>query len=266
MGWAAADILSNIAWSNFCLRRAAPITLGSMIKDVVRNKYREPTQQAEKALEIMIKELGSDNTRVLGTKITLAALIQENAREESSERKKAKLHEKAEALKTEIVEVSSALLGEFNPVTATVMQNLAHTYTDVGKNVEAEQLLKRALKVKTALLGPSHCQVANCRISLARLYKNNLALYDKAEEHYMIVTKIRKSESLYDGIIDLYEKTGNRSKVEEYTEEKMRLEKMLKGRKEKKEAATKDDEEDMMTKDVMQMIKSFQGLFDKSKS
>ena len=40
---------------------------------------------------------------------------------------------------------------------------------------------------------------------------------------------------------------------------------MLKGRKENKEAATKEDE-DMMTKDVMQMIKSFQGLFDKSKS
>ena len=83
---AAADILSNIAWSNFCLRRASPITLGRMIKDVVRNKYREPTKQAEKALEIMIKELGSDNTRVIGTKITLAALIQENAREEFAER------------------------------------------------------------------------------------------------------------------------------------------------------------------------------------
>ena len=207
----AADILSNIAWSNFCLRRSAQITLGSMIKDVVRNKYQEPTRQAEKALEIMMKELGSDNTRVIGTKITLAALIQENAREESSEKKKAKLHEKAEqALKTEIVEVSSALLGEFNPLTASVMQNLAHTYTDVGKNVEAEQLLKRALKVKTALLGRSHCQVADCHFSLARPYKNNLALYDKAEEHYMIVTKIRRSKSLYDGIIDLYEKTGNK--------------------------------------------------------
>ena len=36
------------------------------------------------------------------------------------------------------------------------------------------------------------------------------------------------------------------------------IEKMLKGRKENKEAVTKD-EEDMMTKDVMQMIKSFQG-------
>ena len=100
---------------------------------------------------------------------------------------------------------------------------------------------------------------------MARLYKNNLALYDKAEEHYMIVTRIRKSESLYDGIIDLYEKTGNKSKVEEYTEEKIRLEKMLKGRKENKEAVTMD-EEDMMTKDVMQMIKSFQGQLERSKS
>ena len=55
------------------------------------------------------------------------------------------------------------------------------------------------------------------------------------------------------------------SPPEEYTEEKMRLEKMLKGRKENKEAATKDDEV-MMTKDIMQMIKSFQGQLDKSKS
>ena len=40
---------------------------------------------------------------------------------------------------------------------------------------------------------------------------------------------------------------------------------MLKGRKENKEAVTKD-EEDMMTKDVMQMIKSFQGQLERSKS
>ena len=53
--------------------------------------------------------------------------------------------------------------------------------------------------------------------------------------------------------------------MEEYKEEKMRLGKMLKGRKENKEAATKDDEV-MMTKDVMQMIKSFQGHLDISKS
>ena len=132
----------------------------------------------------------------------------------------------------------------------------------MGKNSEAEQLLTRTLEVKEAMLGPDDNSVAKSHNSLAGLYKNNMGQYQKAEEHYL--ASIRILEKLfglaysqhqfnYNGLIGLYETTGNDAKMREYEEKKKEWENLQKETKGKEETDEKD-KEGTSTMDFMQMI------------
>ena len=244
-------ILSRMAYNNYAIQRNARSA-----------KYEEATAQAEEALKILKKQLGNDNILLVGPKDALAAIKEDNADNESSERKKTKLLEENENLRTEIVQVSKAVLGEFNPCTAKMMTNLGSTYLQMWKNSEAEQLLTRTLEVQTAMLGPDDNWVAISHNFLAGFYMDNMSQYKKAEEHYM--NSIRISEKLfgpahsqlqfdYYGLIQLFRKTGNDAKMREYEEKKKEWEKLQKETKGKEETDEKD-KEGTSTMDFMQMI------------
>merc|ERR1712181_146297 len=142
-----------------------------------------------------------------------------------------------------------------------MMTNLGLTYRLMGKNSEAEQLLTRTMEVKTAMLGPHHNSVATCHNRLAVLYKNNLGQYKKAEEHYM--SSIRITEKLfgpahsehqfdYNGLINLYRKTGDDTKMREYQEKIKEWAKLQKETKEETGKTGEKRKEGMTMMDFMQ--------------
>jgi len=257
-----ATILSAIAFNHYRIQHDTPATLGSLLKDAVRDKYREASKQAEKALVILTRQLGSDNILTAGPKSTLAAIKLDNANSEASERMKTNLLKEVEKLFTENVDVCKAVLGEFNPRTAGQMTNLGLTYQLMGKISETEQLLTMTLEVQTAMLGPDHNDVATCHNRLAVLYDESMGQYKKAEEHYMkaicILEKLfGPAHSLlqfqYNGLIDLYRKTGDDAKKKKFEEKKREWVKLQKETK-KETGETGEKEKEGTMKDFMHII------------
>ena len=203
-------------------------------------------------MKILTKQLGSDNILLVTSKATLAAIKTDNAKKEISERKKKKLLKEVEKLQTEIVDVCKGVLGEFNPLTARLMANLGNTYQYMGKNSEAEELLNRALELQTAMLGPDDNEVAKCHQLLAVLYDENKGQYNKAEEHFIKANKTWEKlfgpgySQLgfnYNGLIDVYRKTGDDTKRRMFEEKKQGWEELQKETKKEKETAEKEAEE-----------------------
>ena len=56
--------------------------------------------------------------------------------------------------------IDERALGERNPATAIVLNNLAKALRDVGRRDEAEALLQRALAIDESALGAAHPAVA----------------------------------------------------------------------------------------------------------
>jgi len=54
------------------------------------------------------------------------------------------------------METSKRVLGVEHPDTLTVMNNLAHTWKSQGRNVEALELMKACLLLRTQNLGVDH--------------------------------------------------------------------------------------------------------------
>ena len=211
----AANIIAQMAFNNYLIQYDST------------GDYDEATQQAEKAIKILSKKLGKDNFCLIAPKFSLASIMTEKARAESSEKKKEKLLLEVEKLKRENVQMCTAALGEFNPRTAMLMSNLASTLQDMKKNSEAEELLMKALNIKKAINGPVNNSVAKSHNFLGNLYMDNMKQYTKAEEHFLQSIKICEqlfglaySQLQYDynALIDLYETTGDDAKRAEYEE------------------------------------------------
>ena len=92
---------------------------------------------------------------------------------------------------------------------------------DMKKNSEAEELLLKALKIQKAINGPVDESVATSHNFLGMLYYVNMSELTKAEEHFLQAIKIREelfgpAHSLlqynYNGLVDLYRKTGDNEK------------------------------------------------------
>jgi tetratricopeptide (TPR) repeat protein len=93
------------------------------------------------------------------------------------------LYRRAEALKealhwkeaAEVYEKAVAkakiAYGAENPATATLLNNLALLYQDMGEHARAEPLYQRALKIDEATRGKDHPAVATSLSNLAELYK-----------------------------------------------------------------------------------------------
>ena len=236
----AAKILREMAWNNYSIQY-----------DSTEN-YDEATEQAEKAIKMLSKKLGKDNFCLVEPKNSLAAIIQEKALAESSEKKKEKLFSEVEKLQREIVQMSTAALGDFNHWTAGMISNLGKTLKNMKKNSEAEELLLKALKILKAINGPVEESVASTHNFLAVLYKNNMNELTKAEEHFLQTIKIHEElfgpaysqlQYSYNGIIELYRKTGEDAKRREYEEKKEKWEKLQNKDNEEKGKGEEEEKE-----------------------
>jgi tetratricopeptide (TPR) repeat protein len=83
---------------------------------------------------------------------------------------------------------------EINADTAGILTNLGAVYVAQHKHKEADEILRRALAIKEAQLGPSHPDLTQTLISIAVSYTQTKRFAD-AEESYMRVIKILEPQS-----------------------------------------------------------------------
>jgi len=212
--------------------------------------------------------VGEDNFLLVKPKNALAllihdeAMIHDDAMTMPSPDEKAMLLKEAETLQREIIEVCKLQLGEFNPFTASLMASLGLTCKELGKLTEAEQMFNNSLKILVAIQGPEDLEVARIHNRLAVLYEEDLEDCSKAEEHHL--KSIRIAEKLfgpafsklqfsYVGLISLYSKTGEESKMVEYEEKYKEWRKL---QEEKENMEEKEEDEKMDFKEMVEFVKN----------
>ena len=232
-----------------------------------RFRYRS-VQQARQAVEILTKEVGEDNFLLVKPKNVLACLIHDNAMIHDdamtmpSEDEKAMLLNEVEMLQREIIEVCKSHLGEFNPFTTHLMASLGLTWKEMGKLAEVEEMFNNSMKILVAIQGPDDLEVARIHNRLAVLYEEDLEDFSKAEEHHL--QSIRIAEKLfgpafsklqfsYVGLISLYQKTGDESKMVKYEEKYKEWRKL---QEEKKSMEEKEEDEKMDIEAMVEFVKN----------
>ena len=140
-----------------------------------------------------------------------------------------------------------------------MMGNLGQTYQDLGKLAEAEEMFNNSMKVLVAIQGPEDGEVARIHSRLAFLFLIGLEDFSKAEEHCLLSIKIWEKlfgpaysqlQFSYNGLIELYEKTGEEAKMMEYEEKFEEWEKL----QEEKKNKDKENEEEDKKMDFEEMV------------
>ena len=99
---------------------------------------------------------------------------------------------------------------------------------------------------------------------LANLYADDLEDFSKAEEHYLQCIKIQEKlfgpaysqlQFSYNGLIELYEKTGEEAKMMEYEEKFEEWEKLQEEKKNKDEENEEEDKE-MDFNEMVEFVKN----------
>ena len=118
------------------------------------------------------------------------------------------------------------------------------------------------MKVCVAIQGPEDGGVATIHNRLANLYADDLEDFSKAEEHYLQCIKIQEKlfgpaysqlQYSYNGIIELYRKTGEDAKRREY-EEKKKEWKKLQNKDNKEKRKGEEEEKEMNFQEMVNFV------------
>jgi len=112
--------------------------------------------------------------------------------------------------------------GENNPKTVYPLNQLALIYQDKGKFTEAESFYRRALKIRQAIYGDSHIEVANSLNNLAAVY----LMQKKPQAEKLLLKALKICEDYHgspvslkrvlDNLIQYYQETHQAEKVSKY--------------------------------------------------
>ena len=69
-------------------------------------------------------------------------------------------------LESQVMDTRKRVLGEEHPDTLTSMNNLAFTWKENGRHVEALKLMKECVQLRTLVLGASHAYTVSSRTLL----------------------------------------------------------------------------------------------------
>ncbi|XP_055586241.1 amyloid protein-binding protein 2 [Uranotaenia lowii] len=192
-------------------------------------KFDSATANIDRAIDIM-KELVPSNHLMLASAKRVKALILEEIALDTmaavTDYNRCKsLLEESELLHHSALNLSLEAFGEINVQTAKHYGNLGRLYQSMGKFDEAEQMHKRAIEIKTLLLGPYDYEVGLSIGHLASLYNYHMQKHQEAEELYIKSIEISLRlfgesysglEYDYRGLIHFYEITGDRAQYDHY--------------------------------------------------
>ncbi len=166
--------------------------------------YADAERQMTRALDLRRRGLGSDHPDTLRTMQALADVYQREGNYDAGERMAGSLLEaerrlgrantkeaiaamitladiagqgrldyaRAEALNTQVLEVSRRVLGESDRVTLATMNNLAAVLTREAKFSQAEEIYRRLIEIKRRVLGADHPSTLASLNGLGVLYRN----------------------------------------------------------------------------------------------
>ena len=237
---AAAKILGQLAKNNY------------RIQSYSTKDYTVASEQAEEAVQVIEEKINKTNFLVVLPKNMRAAIIRAKSYVTEYEEEKSKLLAEAEELGADCLAIAREELGDFNPLTATLMTNMGITYRNTGRNPEAKELLIRSLAIKEKILGEDQA-VAASHWHLAAFYRDNIKDFETAEHHYKIsiqmIEKVIGSDhsslgSSYDSLIILYQKTKDSEKEKEMWDKKEAWEALQEKKKEDKDEEEKEEEKE----------------------
>lgn len=184
--------------------------------------YKDSESLLKKALEIREKLLGTEDTQVAESLISLAILYEQQGKFDEAKQisnrsleirekaltpdhpdiavslhRLARIHHKQGALDEALplymrsLEIREKALGPNHPDVAESLRDLGILYYMKAQYSEAESLYKRALTIRETILGPDHPDVGRSLNSLAALYFTQ-GRYDEAEPIYKRALAIRE--------------------------------------------------------------------------
>lgn len=193
-------------------------------------KFDTATANVERAIDIMKELVPSNHLMLASAKRVKALILEEIALDTMASTidysKCNKLLLQSEELHQSALHLALEAFGEINVQTAKHYGNLGRLYQSMSKFDAAEQMHKRAIKIKTHILGPFDYEVGLSIGHLASLYNYHMQKHQEAEELYLKSIEISLRlfgesysglEYDYRGLIHIYEITGDQTRYDQYS-------------------------------------------------
>ncbi|XP_067935833.1 amyloid protein-binding protein 2-like [Watersipora subatra] len=180
------------------------------------------------AMKIFVSILPSDHLLLASSKRVRALILEEMAIDTTNMNEAKKLLTEALNLHKESLALAKLVFGDHNVQTAKHYGNLGRLYQTLRHWEQAEEMHKKAIETKEAILGAEDYEVALSIGHLASLYNYDMKKLPEAEELYkrsidITIKLFGKGYSGlqydYRGLISLYEATSQLSKVLHYSKE-----------------------------------------------
>ncbi|XP_055370837.1 amyloid protein-binding protein 2 isoform X2 [Condylostylus longicornis] len=191
--------------------------------------FRLAKENVEKAVKLMKNLVPSNHLMLASAKRVKALLLEEIALDKmavSDGKDEEGLLIESEELHICALKLSLEAFGEINVQTAKHYGNLGRLYQSMGRFEEAERMHKKAIRIKTDLLGPYDYEVGLSIGHLASLYNYHMLKYHEAEELYLRSIEISLRlfgkaysglEYDYIGLCHIYDRLGELDKWAHYS-------------------------------------------------
>lgn len=179
---------------------------------------------AEMAVQIINRILPPNHFLFASNNVVVAGIIRDAATNGRKDKKSIGFLQTAGELHLSALPLIKWTFGEDNLETAMTYSRQGRLYHFLGNFEAAEKEFCNALRILDKLFGQEHIQHTETMDYLADLYNHALQRYKEAEELYQRSIALRRKvlgdtykslRSGYVGLIALYDKTGDSSKVQE---------------------------------------------------
>lgn len=154
------------------------------VKEYSSGEFYPARDHIEKALTVMRRLVPGNHLMLASASRVKALILEEIALDNTNVPHYEELLQQSESLHESALELSLAAFGEINVQTAKHYGNLGRLYQSMMKFEAAEQMHKRAIKIKTDLLGAYDYEVGLSIGHLASLYNYQMQKHREAEELY----------------------------------------------------------------------------------
>ncbi|XP_042896213.1 amyloid protein-binding protein 2 isoform X1 [Parasteatoda tepidariorum] len=194
------------------------IAYACYVNEYKTGNFKDAKEHIEKACTIKESLLSEDHFLLPSAKRITALIFEEIANDSHDYETQHRLFQRAEELHLSALRVTKNYLGEMNVLAAKHYGNLGRLYQSMKKYGAAEEMLLKAITIKSTLLGGNDYEVAISVGHLASLYNYDMLLYKEAETLHLQaidigITHFGKSysglEFEYRGLLRIYAHLGD---------------------------------------------------------
>ena len=189
-------------------------------------KYEAAESLSQKALNLLIEDLGEDHPHVAICLDNIASLRIQQGK-----------YEAAESLSQQALKLLRQNVGDEHPDALVCIKGIAQLHFSQNRFEEAEQLFRKALEIERNLYGEQYSDgfICLCNIARACFYQNRYAEAEQSYQEALTVSKkifgAEHSNTLLclEGLFSLYRVQGNFSEAKFYGQKVLELRKLIEG-------------------------------------